>query len=55
MADNWIAGWGRFIFTNGSLYDGEVLNGLPDGMGSFEYPTNDEREKYEGGYLNGRM
>ena len=49
--NNKISGTGKYIFPDGAIYNGEILNGLRHGYGVYEH--NLEFIKYEGYWLNG--
>jgi hypothetical protein len=43
-------GEGTFAYPDGSRYEGEFLNGQPDGIGTWFFPNED---RYVGGFKNG--
>lgn len=51
MSDNKITGDGQYTFSEGSVYNGKVLNGLRHGYGVYEH--KEENIKYEGDWANG--
>ena len=47
---------GEIIYSDGSRYSGEKLNGLPHGQGTMSFSSNDEKDRvsYEGSWKNGK-
>jgi len=48
--ENIIYGKGKITNSNGTSYEGEIVNGRPHGKGIFTYPDGD---KYEGDFVDG--
>ena len=50
---NWdgdvFTGRGRYIYTNGDIYTGDILKNKKHGKGAYQYASNDN---YEGEYTN---
>jgi len=42
---------GKFVYTNGDTYEGQWLNDLPDGIGTFKYANG---TKYVGHLTMGK-
>lgn len=49
-ADGRVEGWGRLRWTNGDVYEGEFLDGLMHGQGTF---TSGVAGAYRGGFVRG--
>ncbi len=45
-------GKGRFLYSDGSSYDGEYINGRKEGNGTFIFPNGNY---YEGYFLGGKQ
>jgi len=41
----------KITFKNGSIYEGEILNRMPDGKGKLTFPDG---SVYEGEFLSGK-
>jgi len=46
---------GRLTFKDGSLYEGEIENGKPNGKGKYTFISGDFSQRYEGDFVDGKF